>query len=91
VVHLLASGDTPPKLFSFSQRALGPHASALLSKLTKLLDLAFSAGPPELEAGDVDALGNGTGGIDVQLLTVCLASLMALFRLSDFCREVWEE
>jgi hypothetical protein len=88
VVHLLASGNAPPKLFSFNARVLAPHAAALLAHLTRLLDLAFGAGPPELDAGDDDALGNGTGGVEVQLLTVCLAALMALFRLPEFCREV---
>lgn len=38
--------------------------------------------------GDVDPTGRGAGGIDVQLLSVCLAALMALFRLPELCREV---
>jgi len=38
--------------------------------------------------GDVDVTGVGAGGIDVQLLSVCLAALMALFRLPELCREV---
>ena len=39
--------------------------------------------------GDVDVTGVGAGGIDVQLLSVCLAALMALFRLPELCREVF--
>lgn len=38
--------------------------------------------------GDVDSADTGAGGIGVQLLSVCLAAPMALFRLPEFCREV---
>ena len=41
-----------------------------------------------MDPADDDLGGVGAGGIDVQLLSVCLAALMALFRLPELCREI---
>jgi len=86
VVHSLASGVEPSQ-YAFNRNTLVAHANAVIGKLSKCLDLSFVCGEAQGE-NDVDVGGTGAGGIDVQLLSVCLAALMALFRLPELCREV---
>ena len=88
VVHLIASEPLPPRMFPFRRQVLFMHADTLVGALGDVADLAFSVASPEPLAGDRDERGNGSGGIDIQLLMVCIAALMALFRLPELCREV---
>ena len=102
VVHSLASG-TDPGLFVFDQSTLIVHTNVVITKLSSLLNMSFICHEPQVRMlcnvpssksksqvvqveGEPDAAG--AGGIDVQLLSVCLAALMALFRLPELCREV---
>jgi hypothetical protein len=86
VVHSLASGAEPTQ-FAFNRSTLVSHANAVISKLSVCLNLSFICAEAQGDS-DVDVHNTGAGGIDVQLLSVCLAALMALFRLPELCREV---
>jgi hypothetical protein len=86
VLHSLASGAEPTQ-FAFNRNTLVAQANPVITKLSACLNLSFVCAEAQGE-GDVDPTGGGAGGIDVQLLSVCLAALMALFRLPELCREV---
>ena len=91
VIHSLASGGENAQ-FSFSRSSLVTHANAIISKLAACLNMSFVCSEQQSESdavagGGSDGSGNA-GGMDVQLLSVCLAALMALFRLPELCREV---
>lgn len=86
VVHSLASGAEPTQ-FAFNRNTLVAHANQVIAKLSSCLNLSFICAEAQSDS-DVDVSGVGAGGIDVQLLSVCLAALMALFRLPELCREV---
>jgi hypothetical protein len=62
---------------------LSAHANAIVLKLAACLNLSFKCAPAQ-DASDVDPSGSGAGGIDVSFLSVCLAALMALFRVPEF-------
>jgi hypothetical protein len=83
VLHGLASGQASK--FLFSQATVSAHADDVTLKLTACLSLSFGCAP-SLDANDVDPSGSGgsAGGIDVSFLSVCLAALMALFRVPEF-------
>ena len=85
MIHSLASGAEPSQ-FAFTRATLIAHANEVVSTLSQCLNFSFvcAAANP----GDLDPLECGAGGIDVQLLSVCLAALMALFRLPELCREI---
>jgi len=63
------------------------NMNSVLAKLSSCLNLSFVCAEAA-EDSEKDSSGSGAGGIDVQLLSVCLAALMALFRLPELCLEV---
>jgi len=87
VIHSVASGSEPPD-FSFHQPVVVEYANEIMVKVTACLDRAFTCHAPILVPEEAEAFPNtgGGGGIDVQLLSVCLAALMALFRVPEICR-----
>lgn len=82
-MHALASGHATK--FAFSQATVSAHADDVTLKLAACLTLSFGCAPA-LDANDVDPSGSTglAGGIDVSFLSVCLAALMALFRVPEF-------